>query len=240
MLQSYNCLFPYEYKALSEDEYIIAASGRLRSHEAFVTDNIVSCKGGTMTLPCMIHDIDDSTCEFRDGLGSKIDTRITQINVGAGWENVDITGPFSNTDPVYQHKGKIVFIHFILEPVLFNKTITGSAKTDGKMFSKQFYSRLEFLYNTRFGATYFAEEETINSLDKSTGEMTTSAGSYILNFPDAVTLAVDDIIPADSFVDKAVDLDLEPPYIKVSIRKEYSYLRKAFTFDSNKIINIIE
>jgi hypothetical protein len=240
MLQAYSSLFPYEYDALKDDEYIKAASGRLASHEAIVFSNIESARLGVLILPCTLHDIDDDTCEFRDGLGRPITTEITKVNSGNGWIDVSYNGPISNTDEIYSTKGSIVFVRFILEPVLYNKTITGNISTDGKLFSKEFYTRLEFLYNMRLGCKYVTADETIDSFDQTTGEMTTDKGDYILEYPMAVKYDVGDTVLEGNFIDKVVDLSLEPPYVQITLKKDYAYLRKVFTFDSNKIINIID
>ncbi len=240
MLQAYSSLFPYEYDALKDDEYIKASSGRLASHEAFVMSNIETARIGVLILPCTLHDIDASTCEFRDGLGRPITTEITKVNSGTGWVDVSYTGPIDNTDAIYATKGDIVFVRFLLEPVLYNKTITGSLATDGELFSKEFYSRLEFLYNMRLGCKYVTANEIIQSFNQATGEMTTDQGDYILDYPLSVTYAVNDTVPAGNFIDKVVDLSLVPPYVQVTLKKDYAYLRKVFTFDSNKIINLID
>ena len=240
MLQAYNCLFPYEYQALQDDQYIKSMVARIESNRSIIEANITSSKKGSLILPCAIHDIDDDTFEFRDGIGRPIDTNITMVNSGAGWVNVDFTGPISNTESIYSEKGKVVFVKYTVEPILFNKTVTGSIETEGKMFSMVYYDRLDFLYNSRLGATYILQDEKISSLDKTTGEMVTDSGTYTLNFPAAVEFEEGDTIPANTFVDKVVTLSIEPPYVKITIKKEYHYIKKVFTFDSNKIINLVD
>lgn len=240
MLQAYNCLFPYEYQALHEDEYVKAMVARIDSHNSIIDANISSGKTGTLILPCTIHDIDGYTFEFRDGLGRPIDTKITMVNSGAGWVDVDFTGPIQNTEGIYSEIGKIVYVKYTHEPILFNKTVSGSPEMDGKMFSLNYYERLEFLYNSRLGCTFTTEEEVVSSFDSITGIMVTDQSTYTLEYPAAVEFDVDDTIPADTFIDKAVALEIVSPYVQVTIKKEYSYIKKIFTFDSNKIINILD
>ncbi len=240
MLQAYNILFPFEEQALVEDEYVIAMTSRFMSHQSIVESNIVNGKVGTLILPCTIHDVDASTFEFRDGLGRVIDTQITKANTGNGWVDVDYTGPIDNTDPMYGALGQVVYIVFSTEPILFNKTVSGTKETDGKMFSLTYYERLEFLYNARLGCKYFMQDEVISNFDMNTGLLTTDFGTYELNYPHAVVLVTGETIPKGTFVDKAVSLVLEPPYVKIILKKEYHHIKRIFTFDSNKIIELIE
>ena len=240
MLQAYNCLFPYEFQTLQDDEYVKAMVARIESHRLIIEANATSSKTGALISPCVIHDVDDNTFEFRDGLGRSIDTHITMVNSGDGWINVDFTGPISKNNDLYKKKGKVVFVKFEIKPILFNKTLTGSIETDGKMFSLLYYDRLEFLYNSRIGATYIQKDSKISSFDKTTGKMVTDSGTYMLTYPDAVKFKEGDTVPANTFVDKVVNLSIEPPYVKISIKKEYSYLKKIFTFDSNKIIDLVD
>ena len=240
MLHPYNILFPYEYEALSEDVYLTSMMSRIKSFSMIINSNTKTVKNGVIILPCTIQDIDSNTFIFIDGLGNKINTEITKARIDNSWVDVSYTGPIDNTDSIYSTKGSVVFLQFKIEPVLYNKTITGTAKTDGKMFSLTYYERLEFLYNSRLGCKYVLEDQDVKSFDKTTGKMVTSIGEYTLEFPLSTLYKADDKIPKNTFIDKAVSLVLDPPYIKVVIKKDYSYIRKIFTFDSNKIIEFID
>ena len=240
MLQAYNVLFPFEYGAIGEDEYMTAMASRIGSHQSIINANITGAKSGSLILPCTIHDVDASSFEFRDGLDRVISTLITKVNTGNGWIDVSYEGPIDNTDSLYAERGTVIFVQFNLEPVLFNKTLTGDLATDGKMFSLTYYERLEFLYNSRLGCKYVSQDEQILSFDLITGIIETDFGTYTLDFPAAVTMSVGDTIPSGTFIDKAVSLVLEPPYVKVVLKKEYSYIKRIFTFDSNKIIELID
>ena len=58
----------------------------------------------------------------------------------------------------------------------------------------------------------------------------------MLSFPLSVELEVDDILPAEEFIDKVVSISMVSPYVNVTIKAEYGYLRKLLSFDSNKLI----
>jgi len=240
MLQAYNSLYPYQFEALKDDEYIIAATSRLDSHNSIINANILSSKTGVLILPSTIHDIDATTFEFRDGKGEPITTEIVKINSGNGWVNVGLSGPIQNTNDLYLEKGKVVFVQFLTPAILYNKTLTGDISTDGVMFSKTYYSRLEMLYNFRLGCHYCKVPETITSIDLLTGDIETNEGSFHTDYPLSISYLVGDTVPIGEFVDKAVTLTLEPPYVKVSIKKEYHYIKRIFSFDSNKIIELLD
>lgn len=240
MLHSYNPLHPYQYKAVAEDPFVAAAVSRLSSHEAIIEANTATSKSGLILLPCIIIDTSASTFMFQDGLGNTIDSEIVKVNMNGAWTNVSYTGDIDTSEAVYSLKGLVVFLQIKIAPVLFNKTVTGTPRTDGMMFSKTYYQRLEFLYNSRLGCTLIETDSTIISFDSVTGVMETDNGTFTLDYPSAVTNIVGDVVLGGTFVDKVSSLVKEPPYIKVVIKKEYGYIKNIFTFDSNKKIELID
>jgi hypothetical protein len=240
MLEPYNILYPYEFEVLQDDTYIMDVSSRLKSHSDIIDANTTTARTGTLLLPCIIKEVDDDYFIMEDGLGRAITEHIVQINTGSGWEAVDYTGNIPKTEPLFAHVGKIVFIVFNPEPILFNKTLTGSIETEGHLFSNKYYDRLEMLYNFRLGSSYALEEEEVVSYDQNTGVLVTDIKERILEFPLAAEYEAGDIIPAKTFIDKIVSLIMDPPYITISLKRDYAYVRRIFTFDSNKKIELVD
>jgi hypothetical protein len=226
--------------ALKNDPYIISATGMVMGQNRIVDDNINRTKSGTITIPCIIKDRDSNAFYLEDGLGNEIFEKIIGYNSGDGWVSSNFEGDISNTDPLYEEKGKVIYLLIEIEPVVFNKTLTGSLETDGIMLTKKYYDRLEFIYNSRLGATIVKQDEEIQSIDVAAGTVTTDYATYDIKYPASIQYSVGDTVPAYDFIDKVCHLEMEPPYVKIILKKEYSFLRKIFTFDSNRKIELID
>ena len=236
MLHPYNILKPIIYEALNEDEYIVECDDRILSEESIVELNTESVKDGKIIIPCFLKDVDASTFCICDAFGTDITTEISRIEGDSGWEDVSFGATIDNTDPLYSLIGSPVFVVHDIPAVLYNRTLTGTAQYDGTMLSNTYYDRLEYLYNSRFGSSRPSVEEVVVSFDQATGELVTDTTTRTLSFPLSVELDVDDVLPADVFIDKVIGISLQPPYVNVTIKKEYGYLQRLLSFDSNKLI----
>ena len=236
MLQPYNILNPIVYEALNNDEYIIDCNARIVAEESIIELNTDSVKTGKIIIPTFLKDVDASTFAIYDAFGVNITSEISRIETDIGWEDVALGTTILNTDPLYSLMGVPVFVVHDIPDVIYNRTLTGSAKYDGVLLSKTYYSRLEYLYNSRFGSTRPDTDETVVSFDQVTGELVTDIATRILLFPMSATLAVDDVILAGEFIDKVINISLQPPYVEVRIKTEYGYLQRLLSFNSNKLI----
>jgi hypothetical protein len=240
MLRPYNILFPGIEIAIKDDPYMISATGTILGQNRIIDDNINRTKAGTITIPCIIKDRNSNTFYFEDGLGNEIFEKIIGYNSGSGWVASDFEGDIPNTEQLYSEKGKVIYLLIEIEPVVFNKTLTGSLETDGIMLTKKYYDRLEFIYNSRLGATMVKQDEEVQSIDIAAETVTTDYATYNIKYPASIQYSVGDTVPAYDFIDKVCSLEMEPPYVKIILKKEYSYLRKIFTFDSNRKIELID
>lgn len=236
MLRPYNILSPITYEALNNDEYITDCDLRILDEEDIIELNTESVKAGKIIIPTFLKDVDASTFAIYDAFGENITSSISRIETDTGWEDVSLGATVLNTDPLYSLIGTPVFVVQDIAEVLYNRTITGSATYDGVLLSKTYYDRLEYLYNSRFGSTRPDVDETVVSFDQGTGVLVTDITTRTLLFPLSATLAVDDVLPAGEFIDKAISISLVPPYVNVTIKTAYGYLQRLLSFDSNKLI----
>ena len=236
MLYPYNILNPITYEALNNDEYIVDCTNRILEEESIIGLNIESVKAGKIIIPTFLKDVDASTFAIYDAFGVNITSEISRIETDTGWEDVALGTTILNTDPLYSLMGVPVLVVHDIPDVIYNRTLTGSAKYDGAMLSKTYYSRLEYLYNSRFGSTRPDTDETVISFDQATGELITDVTTRTLLFPLSAVLVADDVILAGEFIDKVISISLQPPYVEVTIKTAYGYLQRLLSFDSNKLI----
>lgn len=236
MLHPYNILSPIVYEALNNDEYIVDCDARILAEESIIDLNTGSVKTGKIIIPTFFKDVDASTFAIYDAFGTNITSEISRIESESGWEDVSFGSTIDNTDPLYSLMGSPVFVVQDIDEIIYNRTLTGSSKYDGVLLSKTYYDRLEYLYNSRFGSTRPDTDETVVSFDQESGELVTDLSTRTLNFPLSATLSVDDVLSAGEFIDKVINISLQPPYINVTIKKEYGYLQRLLSFDSNKLI----
>ncbi len=236
MLRPYNILKPITFEALNNDEYIVDCGARILTEESIIDLNTESVKIGKIIIPTFLKDVDASTFSIYDAFGTNITSEISRVEGDTGWEDVSFGSAIDNTDPLYSLMGTPVFVVHDIPEVLHNRTLTGSAEYDGVLLSKEYYDRLEYLYNSRFGSTRPNTDETVVSFDQGTGELVTNITTRTLSFPLSATLSVDDVLPAGEFIDKVISISLQPPYVNVTIKTEYGYLRRLLSFDSNKLI----
>ena len=85
-----------------------------------------------------------------------------------------------------------------------------------------------------------SQEEVIQSIDVAGAEVVTDVKTYSIMYPKSIRYEVGDTVPQYEYIDKVCDLLMTPPYVTVRLKKEYGYLRKIFTFDSNKILELID
>jgi hypothetical protein len=239
MILPYNSLYPYLHSAIRDDEYVKSCTARIVSHKNIIYSNIEGAKVGLITFPCLIVDVDADNFVFHDISGVQVSDQIVRVVTDNGWTDVVYTGNIPNTEEVYQRKGKVVFIQTLAEPILYNRSICGSAEIDGEMFSKTYYERLEFLYNMRVGGTFIKSDQSITSFDSATGDLVTDSGEYKLLFPASFMYNTGDTIPAGTICDAPITIELDPPYVRVKIKSEYSYIKNILSFDSNKVVEII-
>ena len=236
MLQPYNILNPIVYEALNNDEYIIDCDARILAEESIIDLNTESVKTGKIIVPTFLKDVDASTFAIYDAFGVNITSEVSRIETDTGWEDVTLGTTILNTDPLYSLMGTPIFVVHDIPDIIYNRTLTGSAEYDGVMLSKTYYNRLEYLYNSRFGSTRPDTDETVVSFDNVTGVLVTDVTTRTLLFPLSATLAVDDVILAGEFIDKVINIALQPPYVEVTIKTAYGYLHRLLSFDSNKLI----
>ena len=236
MLRPYNILKPIFYEALNDDEYIVDCDTRIREEESIIDLNTESVKEGKIIIPTFLKDVDASTFSIYDAFGTNVTSELSRIEGDSGWEDVSFGDTISNADPLYSLIGFPVFAVQDIPEIIYNRTLTGSAHHDGIMLSKTYYDRLEYLYNSRFGSSRPDTDETVVSFDQGTGELVTDITTRTLSFPLSATIAVNDVLPADEFIDKVINISPQPPYINVTIKKEYGYLQRLLSFDSNKLI----
>ena len=236
MLHPYNILRPIVYEALNNDEYIVECGTRIIVEESIIELNTESVKDGKIIIPTFLKDVDASTFAIYDAFGTNITSEISRIEVDEVWQDVTLGTTILNTDPLYALMGTPVIVVHDIPEVLYNRTLTGSAKYDGTLLSKTYYDRLEYLYNSRFGSTRPDVEEIVVSFDQETGVLVTDITTRTLSFPLSATLLVDDVLPAGEFIDKVINISLEPPFVNVTIKSVYGYLQRLLSFDSNKLI----
>ncbi len=236
MLHPYNILKPITFEALNNDEYIIDSGDRIMGEEDIINLNIDSVKEGKIILPVIIKDIDASTFFICDAFGVDITAEVSRIETSEGWEDISLSSPIDNSEPIYSLAGTPFYVVQDIPEVLYNRTFTGSPHYDAVMLSETYYKRLEYLYNSRFGSSRPDTEEIVISFDQETGDLVTDIKTRVLSFPLSATLEVDDVLPAGEFIDKVVNIAMVPPYVNVTINAEYGYLRKLLSFDSNKLI----
>lgn len=236
MLHPYNILEPITFEALNNDEYIIDSGYRIMEEEDIINLNTESVKEGKIILPVIIKDIDASTFFICDAFGVDITSSVSRVEMTEGWEDISLSSPADNSDPIYSLAGTPFYVVQDIPEVLYNRTFAGSPHYDAVMLSNTYYERLEYLYNSRFGSSRPDTEEVVISFDQTTGELVTDVTTRVLSFPLSVELEIDDILPAGEFIDKVVSISMVSPYVNVTIKSEYGYLRKLLSFDSNKLI----
>ncbi len=236
MLRPYNILKPITFEALNNDDYIVDCGARILGEESIIDLNTESVKEGKIIIPAFMKDVDASTFSIHDAFGVDITTEISKVENEVDWEDVSFAGPVDNTNTLYSLLGSVFYVVQDISEILYNRTLTGSAHYDGVMLSNTYYERLEYLYNSRFGSTRPDVDEIVVSFNQGTGELVTDITTRTLSFPLSVTLSVDDVLPAGEFIDKVINISMDPPYVKVTIKTEYGYLRRLLSFDSNKLI----